>query len=159
MSKKFDELNESGADRLSLLYLRVSAAGQVQHAVAYLRVAAGGLDGIAALVQQQNMLQRFVDDNGYTVDQWYVEGPGDEMKGEALARLLADVVSEGREFNVVLVWDYARLARNVRRLSEIRDVLRAHGVELVSVADDPRFAGLERQLAELTGNLDDEVAG
>lgn len=76
-----------------------------------------------------------------------------------MSRLLADVVSEGREFNAVLVWDYARLARNAGRLAEIRDVLRAHGVELVSVADDPRLAGLERQLAELTGELDDEVAG
>ena len=156
MVEKLDELSGPGSDRLNLLNLRVSREGQVQRAVAYLWVAA---ENIAALVQQQNILQRFADANGYTVDKWYVEGPGVEMKRKALSGLLADVVSEGREFNAVLVWDYARLGRNAHRLAEILPTLRAHGVELLSVADDLRIAGLERQLAELTGGSDDEVAG
>ena len=154
MVEKFDELHGSGAGRLRLLYLRVSAEGQVQRAVAYLRVAA---ENIAALVEQQNMLQRFADANGYDVVQWYVEGYGVEMERNALSRLLADVASEGRDFNAVLVWNYSRLARNARRLSEISNTLRTNGVELVSVADDLCFADLERQLAALTGDLDDEV--
>ena len=156
LEEKFNELELPEDERATLVYLRVSAEGQVQHAVAYLRVAA---ESIAALVEQQNNVQRFADANGYTVDKWYVEGPGVQLEGGALSRLLADLVSEGREFTAVLVWDYARLARNASRLSEILDVLRVQGVQLVSVSDHTRFAGLERQLAELTGALDDEVAG
>ena len=40
----------------------------------------------------------------------------------------------------------------------LRRTLREHGVELVSVADGSRLSGWERQLAELAGAADEEVA-
>ena len=74
--ERFDELNWVGTEQLSLAYLRVTTAGQVRRAVAYLRVPVPSLERIAALVEQQNALQRFADGAGYQVARRYVEGDG-----------------------------------------------------------------------------------
>ena len=112
-----------------------------------------------ALVEQQNALQRFADEAGYKVVGWYLEGDGVEVTEPALSRLMADVVSEGREFNAVLVWNYSRLSRNAAELAELTRKLREHGVDLVSVADGSRLSAWERQLAELNDGPDEEAAG
>ena len=158
MTEKLNEPRVSGPDRLSLVYLRVSAEGQVQIAVAYLRTSATGAERALALVEQQNTVQRFADANGYKVVGWYLEDDGAELNETAWSRLMADVVSEGREFNAVLVWNHSRLSRNAAELAELRRTLREHGVDLVSVADGSHFMALERQLAELNDGLDAEAA-
>ena len=81
------------------------------------------------------------------------------MNETARSRLMADVVSEGREFNAVLVWDHSRLSRNAVELADVRRTLREHGVDLVSVADGSHFMALERQLDELNDGLAEEAAG
>ena len=111
-----------------------------------------------ALVEQQNALQRFADEAGYQVVHWYVDGDGVEVNEPALSRLMADVVSGGRKFNAVLVWNHSRLSRNAAELAELTRKLREQGVELVSVADGSRLSGWERQLAELAGAEDEEAA-
>ena len=156
-----EQLNESrgpGPDRLSLVYLKVSAEDEVQIAVAYLRTAAEGVQRVVALVDQQNALQRFADGAGYKVVGWYVEGDGVEVNETALSRLMADVVTPGREFNAVLVWNHSRLSRNRAEFAELRRTLREHGVDLVSVANGSHLAALKRQLAELNDGLDAEAA-
>ena len=158
MTEKLNETGRSGPDRLSLVYLRVSAEGQVQIAVAYLRTAAEGVQRVLALVEQQNAVQRFADANGYNVVGWYLEGDGAELNETARSRLMADVVSEDREFNAVLVWNHSRLSRSVVELAELMQTLREHGVDLVSVADGSHFMALERQLRELNGAVDEEGA-
>ena len=158
MSEIVNDLNDERAQRMSPAYLRVSAAGNLQRAVAYLRVSAPGLDRITALVEQQNALQRFADDAGFKIGRWYIAGDdGAESDVTALSRLLGDVATEGCEFNVVLVWNYSRLSRNAAGLAEVKRRLLEHGVQLVSAADTPAFGALARQLAELTGTLDDEA--
>ena len=159
MSEKLNDFGGPSPDRLSLVHPKVSAEGEVQIAVAYLRTAAAGVQGVVALVDQQNALQRFADGAGYKVVGWYVEGDGVELNETALSRLMADVVSGGREFNAVLVWNHSRLSRNAAELAELTRKLREHGVDLVSVADGSHFADLERQLAELNDGLDEEAAG
>ena len=157
-----EQLNESrgpGPDRLPLVCLKVSAEGDVQIAVAYLRTAAEGVQRVVALVDQQNALQRFADGAGYKVVGWYVEGDGVELNETALSRLMADVVTQGREFNAVLVWNHSRLSRNAVELAEVMRTLREHGVDLVSVANGSHFIALERQLGELTGASNEEAAG
>ena len=72
---------------------------------------------------------------------------------------MADVVSEGRDFNAVLVWNHSRLSRNAAELAELTRKLGEHGVELVSVADGSRLSAWERQLAEPSGAADEEAAG
>ena len=76
-----------------------------------------------------------------------------------MSRLLEDVVSDGREFNAVLVWGYSRLSLNGARFAEIKRTLSEHGVSLVSADGSPRLIAWERPLAVLAGALDDEAAG
>ena len=158
MTEQFNESRGPGPDRLPLVYLKVSAEDEVQIAVAYLRTAAEGVQRVVALVDQQNALQRFADGAGYKVVGWYVEGDGVELNETVLSRLMADVVTQGREFNAVLVRDHARLSRSVVELAEVMRTLREHGVDLVSVADGSHFIALERQLAELNDGLAEEAA-
>ena len=158
MTEKLNETGGSGPDRLSLVYLKVSAEGEVQIAVAYLGTSAEGVQRVLALVEQQNALQRFADGNGYNVVGWYVEGDGVELNETSLSRLMADVVSEGREFNALLVCNHSRLSRNAAEFAELRRTLREHGVDLVSVANGSHFIALERQLDELNDGLDEEAA-
>ena len=155
MNDKLKETQDTVRDGLSLVYLRVSEDAQVQIAVAYLRTSARGAERALALVEQQNAVQRFADAAGYKVVGWYVEGDGVEVTEPALSLLMADVVSEGRAFNAVLVWNYRRLSQNA---AELTRKLREHGVDLVSVADGSSLIGWERQLAELSGTADVEPA-
>ena len=157
MNDNLNETQGTGPDGATLLYLRVSQDGQLQIAVAYLRTSAEGAQRALAMVEQQNALQRFADEAGYKVVHWYVDGDGVEVTEPALSRLMADVVSEGREFNAVLVWNYSRLSRNAAELAELTRKLREHGVDLVSVADGSRLSNWERQLNELSGAADEEA--
>ena len=158
MTEKLNDTEATGPDGAIFLYLRVSADGQLQVAVAYLRTSAEGAQRALALVEQQNAIQRFADEASYKVVHWYVDGDGVEVTEPALSRLMADVVSEGREFNAVLVWNYSRLSRNAAELAELTRKLREHGIDLVSVADGSRLSNWERQLAELSGAADEEAA-
>ena len=159
MTEKLNETEATGPDRATFLYLRVSEDGQLQVAVAYLRTSAEGDERDLALVEQQNAIQQFADEAGYKVVHWYVDADGVEVPVPALSRLMADVVSEGRRFNAVLVWDHSRLSRNAAELAKVSRTLREQGVDLVSVADGSRLSGWERQLAELNEGLDEEAGG
>ena len=83
---------------------------------------------------------------------WYVEGDEVQLDVAALSRLMSDVVSEGREFNAVLVWNYSRLSRNAAEFAELRRTL----LEIsVGYPECPAWCCL----AELADGLDDEAAG
>ncbi len=159
MTEKLNETEATGPDRATFLYLRVSADGQLQVAVAYLRTSAEGDERALALVEQQNAIQQFADEAGYKVVHWYVDADGVEVPEPALSRLMADVVSEGRKFKAVLVWDHSRLSQNAAELAKVSRTLREQGIDLVSVADGSHFVALERQLAELNEGLDEEAGG
>ena len=154
-----DKLNESrpGMDRVSLVYLRFSKAGELQRAVAFLRVSADELEGTLALIKQENSLERFAHDAGYKIVGRYVEGDGVELSGTALARLMDEVVSEGRGFNTVLVWNWSCLSRNAAEFAELRRTLRENGVDLVSATESARLGALECELDQ-SDALDEEAA-
>ena len=158
MNDKLKETRDTGPDGLSLVHLRVSEDAQVQIAVAYLRTSARGAERALPLVEQQNAAQRFADAAGHKVVGWYVDGDGVEVTEPALSQLMAAVVPEGREFNAVLVWNYSGLSGNPAELAELKRKLREHGVDLVSVADGSSLIAWERQLAELAGAADVELA-
>ena len=157
-----DKLNESrpGMDRVSLVYLRFSKEGELQRAVAFLRVSADELEGTLALIKQENSLERFAHDAGYKIVGRYVEGDGAgvELSGTALARLMDEVVSEGRGFNTVLVRNWPPLRRNAAEFAELRRTLREHDVDLVSATESALLGALERELDQLTDALDEEAA-
>ena len=160
MSENGNGRGAPAEERPGLVYLRVSADGQVRRAVAYVRVSANvDVERVAALIEQQNALQLFADAAGYRVVRWYVDAPGIELEGSALDRLLNDVAVAGREFSVVLVWNYSRLAQNASRLSEVLRSLEGQGVEVLSVSDHAQLREWERQLSALTGDEGDDLIG
>ena len=158
MSDKLNELNEPGLEQRTLVYSRVSAEGQLQRAVAYVRVSATGEQRALELIKQQDALQKFAGEAGYKVVDWYVQGDGVEVNETDLSRLMADVVSEGRKFNAVLVLNFSRLSRNAAELAELQRILNERGIDLVSPSESIRLSGFERQLAEIYKALDDEAA-
>ena len=158
MTEKLNEMEGTGPARPTLVYLRVSEDGQLQIAVAYLRTSAEGAQRALAMVEQQNALQRFADEAGYKVVHWYVDGDGVEVPEPALSRLMADVVSEGRDFNAVLVWNHSRLSRNAAEFAELTRKLRENGIDLVLASESARLGARERQLDQLTDALDEEAA-
>ena len=161
------KLNESGGSWPvwpTPLHSRTSEDGQLQVAVAYLRSAVGGDQGVLALVEQQNAIQRFADDTSYKVIGWYVEGNKFELKETVLSRLMSDVVYEGREFNTVLVSNPSRLSRSFFERAAVMLTLREHGVDLVSVSGSgseapPSILRMLAELAELNDGVDAEGAG
>ena len=158
MTETLNETQGTGPDGATLLYLRVSSEGRVQRAVAYVRTSATGAERALALIAQQNALQQFADDASYEIGGWYMEGDGVELNETTLSRLMADVVVEGREFNAVLVWNYARLGRDRAELAELRRKFREHGVGLVSATQSGSSDAFERQLAAMYKALGDEAA-
>ena len=94
MNYRLNDLGDHGPDRPSLVYLRISKEGQVQRAVAYLRMLNEGAEHTVTLVAQQNTVQQFADYAGYEVVRWYEDGPGVELEGPVLDRLLEDVVPD-----------------------------------------------------------------
>ena len=68
--------------------------------------------------------------------------------GSELPRLMDDVVSEGREFNSVLVWNYSRLSQNVAQVAELERTLREPGVDLVSATESVWLDALDDEAAD-----------
>ena len=79
---------------------------------------------------------------------WYLEGGGVELNETALSRLMADVISEGHEFNAVLVWNHSRLSRNAAELAEVSRTLREHGIDLVSATESVWLDALDDEAAD-----------
>ena len=59
---------------------------------------------------------------------------------------MAEVVSEGREFNAVLSWNYSRLSREAAEFVEWSE----HGVDLVSATESGWYGALDDEAADRT---------
>ena len=123
--------------------------------VAYLRANARRDRDDDLLDGQQDVLQRFADDEGKTIAGWYADiGPANPKVG-ALARLLDDVAAPGRDWDCVLIESVSRLSLRVQDLLLVQRVLREYGIELVSAADG-RIAFVEDSFViEIMRTLED----
>jgi DNA invertase Pin-like site-specific DNA recombinase len=122
----------------------------VQRAVAYLRIASPHAGDAAAIVHQREACRRIAAKHGLTIVREYADvgRPARlEQQGE-LQRLLGDLAAL-RDAASVVVWDYARLARDMAQLDEIISQLRVRGAEVVTmtgVEAAQRF--VHRQIAD-----------
>ena len=130
MEEMFDWFCGPDNDRRRLSQPRFFAGGRPRIAVAYVRSAVRSTE---ALALQRAALQRWSDGAGYHIVRWYVEGDGVGGDDSELARLLLDAALDGRDFDYVVVRDYARVSRRVRVLVEVMEGLSDLGVELVAV--------------------------
>ena len=101
--------------------------------VGYVRAA--GVDVTANVAAQKMAIQRFVEERGGVVVDWYVDEhiSGRNMDRPALQRMLADAESGHGGFPRVFVWSFDRLSRKSKDLVTIRDRLTAAGVMVLSV--------------------------
>ena len=136
MKSNLNEMNEVEEPRRVAAYLRVNAVGAV---------------GGTQLVEQQNAVQRFADENGLEVCRWYVETASGSAGAEhpALDRLLADVASDARDFDCLVVWSLSRLSRSLARLAAVCRELADCGVALVSVSEAPAGHRFDRVVQDL----------
>lgn len=103
-------------------------------AVIYLRVASSHDNDLGAIARQREACQRIADKYGLVVVREYVDAgqPARLERQLELQRLLADL-AKLRDAASVIVWDYARLARDMLQLEEVISQLRARGAEVVTL--------------------------
>ncbi len=103
-------------------------------AVMYLRVASSHHDDLGAIARQREACQRIADKYGLVVLREYVDvgQPARFERQLELQRLFADL-AKLRDATSIIVWDYARLARDMAQLEEVISQLRARGAEVVTL--------------------------
>ena len=109
MKEKFDWLREQLRRLLS--QPEIADDGRPRNAVAYVRSA---VESAEAMALQREALQTWADGAGCHIVRWYGEGGKAAGKDPELDKLLMDAASDGRGFDAVLVWDYARVSRSPR---------------------------------------------
>jgi hypothetical protein len=124
-----------------------------QRAVLYIRVASAQ-DDLGAVNRQREGCRRIADRNELTIVREYVDlgRPARLQQQTELQRLLADL-AERRDVGYIVVWDYARLARDLTGLDGIIRRIHLCGAEIatttgVEAAERFRTDGLLDRVAE-----------
>jgi DNA invertase Pin-like site-specific DNA recombinase len=84
---------------------------------------------------QTRELREYAERRGWTVTSEYVDIgiSGTKEKRPELDRLMAD--AHRRRFDVVAVWRFDRMARNVSHLLRVLETFKALGIEFVSLSE------------------------
>jgi DNA invertase Pin-like site-specific DNA recombinase len=109
---------------------------QVMRAVIYLRVASSRTpsEGDEAISHQREACQRIAAKHGLTIVREYVDiGRPARLEQQVELRRLLNDLAEKHDTEYVVVWDYARLARDMTQLDEVISQLRARGAEVVTI--------------------------
>ena len=104
-------------------------------AVGYIRLAAVDDDARTQVNAQKLAIEHLAEELGTQVVDWYVdlESSGRDWYRLELQRLLADVQSEDRVFDRVLVYRVNRLSRRAADLNTVFQRLEDAGIELITV--------------------------
>ena len=104
-------------------------------AVGYIRLSAVDDDARTQVNAHKLAIEHLVEELGTQVVDWYVdlESSGRDWYRLELQRLLADVQSEDRVFDRVLVYRVNRLSRRAADLNTVFQRLEDAGIELITV--------------------------
>ena len=107
------------ADKIAVGYCRVSTDKQREESIDH----------------QQREIQKYADENGIRVIEWYVDHgySGTTNKRPALDRMIKD--SKQKKFNQVLVWKLDRFSRNMYEGAIAKHELKENGVTVFSVIE------------------------
>jgi DNA invertase Pin-like site-specific DNA recombinase len=107
---------------------------RAKRAVVYLRVASRHPQDAQAVAYQREACQRIAAKYGLVIVREYVDlgRPAQPAKQTALQQLFTDL-AEYRDVAHVVVWDYARLARDLVQLNAVISELRARSAEVVTM--------------------------
>ena len=110
---------------------------QQKTAVVYARARASSRKQAQAIQAQLRACREWAKKNGYTVAKEYVDRGKSTIhslqKRKALKELLNDTVKKQRSFDLVIVYGFDRLFRNLLELETFRAILGREHVELISV--------------------------
>ncbi|MEV1116162.1 recombinase family protein [Actinosynnema sp. NPDC049800] len=100
----------------------------------YLRLGSAHPDDAAAVALQRETCQRIANKHGLAVVREYVDvgRPAHLDRQPALQQLLGDLEVQCH-IQAVVVWDYARLARDMRQLEEVIGRIHACGAEVITM--------------------------
>ncbi|MDQ3404794.1 MAG: recombinase family protein [Actinomycetota bacterium] len=109
-------------------------SSEQRYAVTYLRVGSGNTQDQWAVVHQREACQRIADKHGLTIVQEYADiGCSAKRHQQTELKRLLDDLTEQRAVTAVIVWDYARLARDLVQLEAVIAELRIRGLEVVTM--------------------------
>jgi len=103
-------------------------------AVLYLRVASDHPDDRSSIDRQRTDCQRIAEKYGLTIMREYIDYGQPAHLGQQydLRRLLTEL-DQRRDAAFVVVWDYARLARDMTQLEAIIGLIRSAGAEVATI--------------------------
>lgn len=103
-------------------------------AVLYIRVATNQQHDETAADRQREACQRIADKFGLTVVHEYFDtGVPARLDRQYGLRVLLDDLQQFSHAQFVVVWDYARLARDMDQLDAVTRRIRACGAEIVTI--------------------------
>lgn len=107
---------------------------ELRLAAGYIRTATTGGDAPDSLAAQKLAVERFAEENGIRIIDWYEDsGSGLDVGRPALRKLLADAQSGNSDFGHVLVHSPSRLSRKMTDLFQILSDLETADIKVVSV--------------------------
>ena len=102
-------------------------------AAAYIRVSSANQNSLSGMDGQRNAIQGFASKHGLKIVCFY-EAFGSGHGAESVCqRLLEDVQSGGREFDMILVYQHSRLTRDRGVFLSAMNVFEDQGIPVVSV--------------------------
>jgi DNA invertase Pin-like site-specific DNA recombinase len=113
----------------------MSGATQLERrAVMYLRIASQHPRDAHTIPRQRDACQRIAAKHGLAIVRESVDigQPARLDRQRELQRLLDDLAAK-RDAECVVVWDYARLARDMRQLESVIGQIRVRGAEVVTI--------------------------
>lgn len=124
-----------------------------RYAVMYLRIARGHPDDATAIMYQREGCRRIAARQGLAIIREYVDVrcPARLDRQTELRRLLCDL-ERLRDTSCVVVWDYARLSRDLTELESIEDQIHACGAKIATIT------GVET-VERFVGNRSDTAPG
>jgi DNA invertase Pin-like site-specific DNA recombinase len=100
----------------------------------YLRVASAREEDQGAIDRQREGCMRIAERHGLTIVREYADAGRSARLNQQieLLHLLSDL-SEKRDVEAIIVWDYARLGRSMEQLEQVIHHIHACGAEIVTI--------------------------
>ena len=119
----------------------------LRSAVGYIRVSLQGDDAQKSVDEQKRSINRYADERGIEIVNWYVDGSGVERS--SLQDLLTVARSPDHSFDEVLVWRMSYLVGSIPEFHAIRSELEESGVKVVSVTESDTNSPVSRSVDDI----------
>ena len=125
--------------------------------VLYARVSSDKQDVDLSITAQLRHLRAYAKSNGYHIVMEYVDEvkTGRTSRRSQFQQMVADAKRSSMRFEAILVWKYARFARNREDSIIFKSLLRKHGVRVISITEPFEDTPTGRLLEAIIESLDE----